>query len=80
MSIELTPALESLVQSEAKRANVSVNEWVNRILSERLGARNGAASPESLDADDAPMSAQELEAERRIYAEIEKNGIPRVRI
>lgn len=35
---------------------------------------------EQWDKEDAAMSAEELEEDRRIFAEIEKNGIPRVRI
>ncbi len=82
LTIELSPLQEQIIRETAAREGVSVAEITVRALQEQFPHPNQAALElfAQWEREDALASEAERAEDARIYAEIEKNGIPRVRI
>ncbi len=82
LTIELSPIQEQLIRETAKREGVSVNEVIERTIKERFPRPNEATLElfAQWEREDALATEEERAEDVRIYADIEKNGIERVRI
>jgi hypothetical protein len=83
--INLTPAEEARLSNAAAQNGLAPEELAKRPISEHLPASAGEGSATlALFAQwaeqDARLTADERDENTSIYAEIEKNGIPRVRL
>ena len=85
--IELPPTEEAQVAETASREGVSVEDLVKKAIRHYLPQN----PPEPINAatialikqweeEDAKMTPEEREKDRQIFAEIEKNGIPRLSV
>ncbi len=82
LTIELSPIQEQIIRETAEREGVSLAEITVRALQERFPHPNQKTLElfAQWEREDALASENERAEDARIYAEIEKHGIPRLRL
>ena len=84
ITIELTPAEEARIAALASSKGLPLDAFIRAVVLSYNPQEESADPTLALFAqwaeDDKELSTAELEKDQQIYAEIEKNGIPRTKI
>ena len=81
--IDLSDTLEQQLRQEARKTGISSEAYVIKLI-EATVSHSPKETIQALfsqwDEEDLALTLEQQEANQRIYSEIEKNAIPRVRI
>jgi hypothetical protein len=84
LTIDFTASEEAEISAAARQNGMAPADLIKELLKEHLPAVTSHVSTQDLFAkwaeEDAQLTGEEREQNERVYAEIEKNGIPRVQI